>query len=237
MYRVTVIIEVIAISRRGGSASPPPHQNFTRKVQKMKHIALMGALLLLFQLTGQAEQTNDEPKKVELPVKAQLIAKKKTYTLDLGGKTGDEFRKALKEAAKTGRVPPPPAVDLELELTNTSTADVKLWTGGDPVQLNLALTGPGAETIAPLLAFTTDFRGPTATTLAPGKSVTIPIKSLKHGFRGGSQMSYWSEPGEYKVTATFKSGISPAPKGTKVNDGFGLVEIVSQTLTLTVEAK
>ncbi len=196
---------------------------------------LLTVVLVLLPLTGRADEKK-EAKPEDLPVKAKLVAKKATYTLDLGGKTGEEYRKMLKDAEKGGRMPAPPAVDLVLEITNTSDQDVKIWSGGDPVMLSLALAGPSAINAKPLLAFTTDFRGPTATTLAPGKSLSIPITKLAYGFRGAAAMSFWTEPGEYKLTATYTTGIQPPPKGTAVSDGFGLATLRAEPVVIKVEA-
>jgi hypothetical protein len=202
----------------------------------MRFLLLVGALAVLAPQAGRAEEKKDKPMPADVPVTAKLVAKKTTYGLDLGGKTGEEFRKMLKEAEKAGRVPPAPAVDMALELTNTSDKEIKLWTGGDPVQVDLKLAGPGAVNATPLLAFTTDFRGPVVTALAPGKSLSVPITKLQYGFRGASNLSYWTEPGEYKLTASYKTAIQPAPKGSTEQMGFGLVSITAEPITIKVEA-
>jgi hypothetical protein len=49
--------------------------------------------------------------------------------------------------------------------------------------------------------------------------------------------SYWTEPGEYKLIATYQTAVSPAPKGAKESHwdkGFGLVTVTSSTLKLKV---
>ncbi len=202
----------------------------------MRLFLLTGVLAALTPLAGRAGEQKDKPMPADLPVTAKLVAKKTTYSLDLGGKTGEEFRKLLKDAEKGGRLPAAPAVEMALELTNTSEKEIKIWTGGDTVQIDLKLTGPGAVNATPMLAFTTEFRGPVATTLAPGKNLSLPIAKLQYGFRGASNMSYWTEPGEYKLTASYKTGIQPAPKGTTVRDGFGQVTIAAEPITIKVEA-
>ena len=186
----------------------------------------------LAPLAGRADK--EPPISLELPVTTKLVAKKTTYTLDLGGKTGAEYRELLKE--KGGRLPAPPAVELVLEITNASDKDIKIWDRGDPVQLALKLTGAGAVNATPPLAFTTDFRGPSSVTLGPGKTLSIPVTKLQYGFRGLAQMSYWTEPGEYKLSASYTTAIQPPPKGSKLRDGFGMVNIVSEAITLKVEA-
>jgi hypothetical protein len=91
--------------------------------------------------------------------------------------------------------------------------------------------------IMPMGAFTLDFRAPKVMTLASGKTFSIPIKSLQYGFRGVAKSSYWTEPGEYTITAGYKTAISPAPKGSKeAEKGFGNAVVTSDPVKVKVEA-
>jgi hypothetical protein len=196
-------------------------------------------LSLALPLTVLCDDTKrDELKPADLPMKARLVAKNDTYKIDLEGKTGEEFRRLLSDAEKAGKAPPAPMVDLVLELTNAGDQEVKFWTEGDPVEIQLELKGPehGAVTIAPKMALTADFRIPKVMTLAPGKTYEIPIKTLQHGFRGISKTSYWTEPGDYTLIARYVTAISPAPKGTKeAEKGFGSVTLVSAPIKIHVQ--
>jgi hypothetical protein len=156
------------------------------------------------------------------------------YTLDLGGKTADEFKKAL----KGDKVPPSPAVDLKLVLKNTSKEDIQVWTSGDPFVVQHKLTGKGAEAATPMLAFTSDFRLPQAVKVAAGKTVELPIKSLTGGFRGASEFNYWTQAGEYELVTTVTTAVSPKPKGAEdADDGFGKVQVASKPFKITVKEK
>lgn len=189
-------------------------------------------------VAGAADDKKDKDKPAPLPVAAKLIAHKKTYKLDLGDKTPEQFREALKEAKKTGRYPNPPAVDLTLELTNTSDKDVTIWSNGDPVQVVLELKGEGAVSVTPRIAMTREFRVPRPLTLAPGKKHAIDVKSLRYGMRGISQQAYWTQAGEYTLTAKFITGISPPPPDSKnVAEGFARVTLTSNPVKLKVESK
>jgi hypothetical protein len=193
---------------------------------------------LMFAALPLATADEAKPKGTDLPIKAKLIAKKTAHTLDLGGKTAEDYKKALKEGEKSGKLPPAPAVELELELTNTSAKDVAIYTTGDPVMVEFVLKGPGAVTLKPLLAVTREFRVPRSMTLAAGKTYSIKLNSLRAGFRGISELSYWTEPGEYTLSANFRTGINPAPEGTKADDkGFGEVTLKSEPVTIKVEKK
>jgi hypothetical protein len=173
------------------------------------------------------------------PLQAVLKANKTTYKLDLGGKTADELRKQLKNAADPKQYPPAPEVDLVLELKNTGDQEVQIWVGGDATRLMLELKGEGAvNTEVKGQAFTLEFRAPKAVKLAPGKSHQIEIKKLEYGMRDRSHRSYWLEPGEYQLTATYQTGVSPAPKGAeKAGEGFGRVRVTSAPIKLKVEGK
>lgn len=185
-----------------------------------------------------ADETKDKDKPNKSAVTAKLIANKGTYKLDLDGMTPEQFRAALKEAETTGKYPKAPAVDLTLELTNTSDKEVQIWQSGDPVQLRLELKGAGAVSAKPRRAFTREFRIPRAVTLAPGKKHTLAIKSLQSGFRGVSELAYWTEGGDYTLIAHFQTGISPAPAGSKeAGDGFGRATLTSEPVKIKVEAK
>jgi hypothetical protein len=204
----------------------------------MKRFILAGLALIGFAAGAWADDKKDEPKPADLPVKATLVAKTTSYKLDLGGKTADEFKKALAEAEKAGKVPEPPAVEMTLELKNTSDKDVQVWVGGDPVVLTLELKGPGAVTAKPQVFFPSIFIAPKPVKIEAGKTHSIPVTSLKYGFRNASLMAYWTEPGEYTLTASLKSGISPAPKDSKdTRDGFGVVTFTTEPIKIKVEGK
>jgi len=185
----------------------------------------------------------DEPKTGSVspkgtPLKATIEAKATKYALDLGGMSSDDYEKMLAEAGKGKiRAPKAPAVELTLVITNTSENAIQIWKTGDPVTLEFQLTGPGVKQIEPPLAMTMEFRIPVAVEIAAGKTLELPIASLSGGMRGISKSTYWTKPGEYELAAVLKTGVSPAPEGSKKQEGFGIVTITSAPIKLTVEAK
>jgi hypothetical protein len=196
-----------------------------------------GTGLALERTRKEADQKPEEKGRTEppgVPLEARLIAKKDTYILDLGGKTPEEFRKLLKDS-----LPPAPAVDLDLEFRNGGNKDLKFLVGGSApdIPLLLKLDGPGAVNIAlPALLVRIVSTPPKEVTLAPGKTHTLPIKSLMTNRlnREGSA-SYWTEPGEYTLIATYKTAVSPVPEGSKDNGkGFGPVTVISAPVKLKV---
>src|SRR5262249_23293862 len=89
-------------------------------------------------------------------------------------------------------------------------------------------------------AVTADFRGPTSTTLAPGKSHTFTLKRLEYGSRGASDAAYWTEEGEYTLSATLETGVSPIPKDAKeyrFDRAFGHVTLIGAPIKLKVVLK
>lgn len=174
----------------------------------------VGLLLTLFA------RTSAEDKKAEGPVTLKLVAKKGEYKFG-SGQTPAEYKKSLEAVAaaqKQGKlvVPPkPPAVDLVLQLTNTSKEEVTIYVGGDSNVYTFDLTGgAGVVTMGSNLAFTREFRIPKAVTLAPGKSHDIPVKQLSDGSRGAARYVYWTGPGEYKLGATYTLATADGGKGT-----------------------
>lgn len=195
---------------------------------------------LVFAITTA---TADEPKAGSVspkgtPLKATLEGKVTKFELDLGGLGSDVYEKMIDEAGKGKiRAPKAPAVDLTLVITNISDAAIQIWKGGDPVVIEFKLTGPGVKQIAPPIAMTMEFRIPTTVTVEAGKTLEFPFKSLSGGLRGISQSTYWTKPGDYELAAVLKTGVSPAPEGSKKQEGFGLVTVTSAPLKITVEEK
>ena len=192
------------------------------------------ALALVLFAPLRADEPKKDPSKSDLPLQLRLVAKVSTYKLS----DGKELKKELEDAKKTGRYPEPPAVDLVLEITNRTDKDVEFWAAGDPVQVFLQLKGPEAVTVKPLVISTLEFRVPKPMTLAAGKTHKVPVTRLRYGHRGISEQAYWSEPGEYTLSATFNTGIKPAPKGVKAeDDGFGRVTLTSDPIKVKVDNK
>jgi hypothetical protein len=167
------------------------------------------------------------------PLELSIAGKKSTYPL--GAVPSAAELKKLADA--DARLPKPPAVELKAVVKNTGDKPVRLWSKGDPVVLTLELKGEGAVNLEQQGAMTLEFRTPEGVEVEPGKTIEIPIKSLSSGFRGQTKVSYWTKPGEYELVATLKTGMQPAPKGAKDQDGFGLVKLTSAPFKVTVEKK
>jgi RNA polymerase sigma factor (sigma-70 family) len=191
-----------------------------------------------------AEQAKPEEKGYTeppgVPLEAHLVARKDRYVLELAGKTPEEFRKLLNGAHRDSV--PAPAVDLELEFRNSGDKDLTFLVGGTnpDIPLLLKLDGPGAVNMAlPALNSKMKSDPPTHAALAPDKSYNLAINSLRTQNRGREgTASYWTQAGEYTVTATYQTAVSPAPEGAKdAGNGFGRVTVTSAPVTLKVVEK
>jgi hypothetical protein len=165
------------------------------------------AVLALGSLSGDGQAQRGRgaaPVQPAAPItlEAKLILGKDNYTIT-PEQTGDGFRQRIRAGARGGTMPAPPDVDMTLELKNTGTAPVVFAIDSDASSVGLALAGPGAVTADSNLAMTMEFRLGRPMSVAPGQTYTIPIKSLRFGVRGISKMAYWTEPGEYTLTASF----------------------------------
>jgi hypothetical protein len=103
----------------------------------------------------------------------------------------------------------------------------------------LQLHGHGAVNVAlPALAAGIRSVNPVQVSLAPGQSYTLAIKSLRTKIVGREgSASWWTEPGEYKLIATYQTAVSPAPQDAKPshwNKEFGTVTLTSSLLNLKV---
>lgn len=203
---------------------------FTRIVASLAVLATSAAFA--------ADKPKAEPEGT--PLELTITGKVTKFELDTGGLSSEDYKKKIEDAGKGkgNRPPATPNVDLTIEIKNTSEKAVTVWSKGDPVVIELELKGKGAVSITPLLAFTREFRLPVATEIAPGKSLSLPVKSLTSGFRNASVFTYWTAPGEYELVAKLKTAMNPPPKDAKdAGEGFGQVKITSTGLKITVEEK
>lgn len=129
---------------------------------------------------------------------SKAVAGPATFTLDLEGKTPAEFRRALR-AASGDDLPPPPVVNLVLEIHNDGREVLPLRFRDEGAELSLDLQGPGAVSVpAPRAALA--WPDPGVVRLGPGETLRLPIRRLIYGSRGSVRYAYWTEPGEYTLS-------------------------------------
>lgn len=176
----------------------------------------------------------DKPKAAEAAPLSVTIEGTAKYTLDPALGSEDDLKKGF----AADKFPNPPKVDLKLVVKNTSDKPVQVWTSGDPVTVDLTLKGDGATSVKPRLMMTADYRSPRSTEVAAGKTVEIPLTQLSGGKRGMGEYWYWAKAGEYELTATLNTAVSPAPAGAdKADGGYGKVKVTSPAFKIVVEKK
>jgi hypothetical protein len=104
-------------------------------------------------------------------------------------------------------------VYLDLEIANTSDKDVTIWIGGDATSLSFDLKGPGAVCKLLTLTTTADFRYARPVVIRAGETYTRPVTSLNFPHPRPSSLWYWTEPGEYTLSATWVLGASKDTAG------------------------
>jgi RNA polymerase sigma factor (sigma-70 family) len=179
-------------------------------------------------------------------MEARLAGARDFYTLDLGGQSAEEFRKRIGYAPRRPGIgglalPPSPAVDLRLEVTNTGKEEVRIRVRGVANRLTLDLNGPGAV-YAPVAVLTAQppLRRAEVLVLGPGQTVVVAeVPTLGFPKPGVGSQAYWTAPGEYRLSVNYLLEVSPAPNGAPDGgDGFGQVTVHSAAIALkVVEAK
>ncbi len=167
--------------------------------------------LMVWEIAKLSPVRKREAEPPSVPIEATLKSLKETYTLELIGKTPEEFAKQV----QGWPLPPSPKVDLVLTLRNKGT---KTLTFHRDILLRLHLTGDGAMN-HPMYSYQTVFtfdNEPKKVTLEPGKTYEIPIQSLD---RGHCRQSFWLLQGEYMLHTRCFVTVTPAPDGDDKSSG------------------
>jgi hypothetical protein len=167
---------------------------------------------------------------------AASSGKNLTYPLDLGSKSPDVFRQELK-ADRVTRLPPPPLVNLVLQVRNDSGRDILFRLGGPGSQLKLDLRGPGVVSVPAGDATFRPLSEPQTFTLAPGRSAEVPVNRLASRSGGEVRYLYWTEPGVYTLTVRVRAAVSAATRGGRPTSGYTPVWLSSRPVTIEVTAK
>lgn len=152
---------------------------------------------------------------VQTSLNAELVALTNTYELD-PAMTAPEFAEELRKASAERDLPArPPKVKLILRLTNTGARELTFGVGARNSTVDLDLQGPKVVSVNPVLPMSQELQFGTNLTLKAGAHYDIPISSLISGtvatgrWSGTGKFSYWLEPGDYSLTATFTTGTGP----------------------------
>jgi hypothetical protein len=169
---------------------------------------------------GKVPEANGAAEKVALAMKQG--DRTLHYRLDLGGVSPAAFRRRLQEAEGTDRLPPPPKVDLTLALHNRSARSVEIQVGAEESELTLDLRGPGAVTVRTRDPLGQPFLTRQRVRVEPGGSFFLPLPRLVFGAPGNVRYAYWTEPGHYTLTITYRAVVTPSPRQAVSPEGLSL---------------
>jgi hypothetical protein len=185
-----------------------------------KALVLRDAAVVLTKGQNAARCADTDPPGVSL--RAELLAKQSTYTLDPRvDRPRDRSERIQFDNEYLDGSPDPPQVDLVLRLWNTGAKPLTLRRYPHD-RLTLYLVGPGALN-HPRALRATGVGGPEPVlqTLAPGACAAIRITDLD-----GDVRAFWLLPGEYAIAGYCCAEVSPVPKGAADTvDGFGYVTV------------
>jgi hypothetical protein len=190
----------------------------------------MTALVLSALLVLPAQADDPEPP-ARKGIVVRLVAKKTTYKLDYGNYNSETYAKAARE----GKVDPV-AVEMELVVTNHTKDEVRIQLGATRGRVMLKLNGKGVVEAAKgnFEKYPPGFKD-----LKPGEKFSLPITTLRGydpAFKnkgGADRFLYWTEPGEYTLTASLKTRVGLDPNGK--NQPAEPVTLTSRPITLKVE--
>jgi hypothetical protein len=134
-------------------------------------------------------------------------AAQKVVVIPLAARGGAALRRELDQAKRDGKLPPPPAISLELVLVNTGKRPVEMRLGDEASTLSLDIPEDGViRMMAPQTQRPEEpeFMRPQALQLDPGKQHILHIDRLIAGSRGNLEYIYLTEPGEYTLTASLR---------------------------------
>jgi hypothetical protein len=155
-------------------------------------------------------RTNIAAKESDATAQAMNAAAIPEYELNLGGMTTAEFRREVRAAAGTDRLPQPPDVDLTLDIRNAGRDVLPLRLDDERTRLTLDLQGPGVLDVpAPAAAW--PLAGLGVVRIAAGGAYPVPVRRLVYGSRGAVRYLYWTAPGEYTVTITLRVPLDTDP--------------------------
>jgi hypothetical protein len=194
------------------------------------------ALFVALPLTAADDPEPPDPKanakgKQNGPLLVRLVAKKAACELDRQGMTAEKYREAIKDGKVT-----PPAVDLVLELTNTSKENVRVRVAGATPVLTFHLKGPEDSSVTPR-------KWPRGgakqrvqvVTLAPGKKHEIKITTLDSTDVSYSRSpAFWTEPGAHTLSVDLKTRVESGGVKGKLGQ---MTTLSSQEVKLSVKLK
>ncbi len=140
----------------------------------------------------------------EIPARANAKGAEAMALAPAAARGGVALRQELLQAARDGKLPPPPAVDLDLTLVNNGNRPVTIHIGAAVPTLSLEVHGDGVLRLPAPAAQIPAFLRPQTFRLQPGERHVFHIDRLVAGSAGALEYVYLTQPGEYAVTARLR---------------------------------
>jgi WD40 repeat protein len=163
-------------------------------------------------------------------LRAELVLKRPDWTLDRRGLSPEEFA----DETLHGEIDPAD-IDVTVRLQNTGDRPLKLhWQDDLKVHID-HIVGPGA------INYYEECQTGLTTGMGEAKPVDIELKpgashSVRTRLEDRRNWNFWTLPGEYRLYATARLHVSPAPEGGRADDnGFAYVWVDCAPLTIHVE--
>jgi hypothetical protein len=154
---------------------------------------------LLVQAPMRAAHPSADKGTAERAAGAESVA-----VIALGPRRGEALRRDLLQAQRQGKLPPPPAVALELVLVNSGNRPVEMRLGDAAPTLSLAIKGDGVVRMPAPDAATPRFLQRQTLHLGPGERHVVSIDRLIAGSRDKLEYVYLTEPGDHMLTAQLR---------------------------------
>ena len=117
---------------------------------------------------------------------------------------GKDLRARLLKAKDEGKLPMPPAIDLELALVNDSRRPIEVRLGDAVTRLTLDIDGDGVIRIPVTMVPLPEFLKPRLLRLQPGERHVVRVDRLIAGSTNELEFIYVVESGEYLIDATLR---------------------------------
>ncbi|OAI38927.1 hypothetical protein AYO40_01435 [Planctomycetaceae bacterium SCGC AG-212-D15] len=199
-------------------------------IRRCLYVASLAALLMgcAENVDPASAKARKDPARPKL--EARMVVNKTTYALDLGGKTAEEFQRGIEAVKPFDPLPASPAVDMVFEIVNAgeNPLSVTIWDS----MMQLDLKGPG---VLDRQQIAMNCIPPPPLTLKPGEVHKIPIKQLGYFSGKGTHSLYWTQPGEYTLSASLS--VDVAPGDAAANAPRTTLPLRSEPVKLKVEKK
>jgi hypothetical protein len=122
-----------------------------------------------------------------------------------------EFLQELEGGRRTGKLPPPPAVQVAMRLTNRGDRPMELLLEKGRYDLTIDLRGPGVAREPAAGPALEPFAAPGKVRLPPGGAWEVTVQRLSEVTAGRVTYVYWTKAGEYQLSIRLRLPVAQPP--------------------------